>query len=70
MQILNLSTSAKPAMTKLQILFIEIVDRDIFQMTLKITLFTVDLQVKFLLKGFWQISHVDVCRLYAVYAPF
>ena len=41
-QILNLPTSAKPVMTKLQTLLIEIVDTDIFQMTLEFTLLTVD----------------------------
>ena len=36
------STSAKPVMTKLQNLFVTLVNMDIFQMTLKFSLFTVD----------------------------
>ena len=42
MEILNPSTSAKPVMTKLQNLFVALVNMDIFQMTLKLSLFTVD----------------------------
>ena len=42
---LNPSTSAKPVMTKLQYLLVASVNIDIFQMTLKFSLFTVDLQV-------------------------
>ena len=42
MQILNPSTSTKPIMTKLQNLFVALVSINIFQMTLKFTLFTVD----------------------------
>ena len=42
MEILNPSTSAKPVITKLQNLFVAIVTIDIFQMTLKESLFTVD----------------------------
>ena len=42
MQILNPSTSAKPFMTKLQNLFVVLINMDIFQMTLKFSLFTVD----------------------------
>ena len=36
------STSAKPVMTKLQTLFVALVNMDIIQMTLKLSLFTVD----------------------------
>ena len=42
MQILNPSTSAKPFIIKLQNLFVALVNMDIFQMTLKFSLFTVD----------------------------
>ena len=42
MQIINPSTSAKPFMTKLQILYVELVNMDIYQMTLKFSLFTID----------------------------
>ena len=42
MENLNPSTSAKPVMTKLQNLFIALVNMDIFQMTPKLSLFTVD----------------------------
>ena len=42
MHCLNPSTSAKPFMTKLQNLFVALVNIDIFQMTLKFSLFTVD----------------------------
>ena len=42
MEILNPSTSDKVVMSKLQILLIQIVDTDIFQMTLKISLFTIN----------------------------
>ena len=42
MQILNPSTSAKPVMTKLQNLFFALVNMDIFQVTLKFSLFTVE----------------------------
>ena len=38
----NPSTSAKPVMTKLQNLFVALVNMDNFQMTLKLSLFTVD----------------------------
>ena len=41
MQILNSSTSAKPAMTKFQTLFVSLVNMDIFQVTLKFSLFTI-----------------------------
>ena len=41
-EMLNPSTSAKPVMTKLQNLFVALVNMDIFQMTLKLRLFTVD----------------------------
>ena len=40
---LNPSTSAKPVMTKLQNLFIALINIDIIQMTLKLSLFSVDL---------------------------
>ena len=36
------ATSAKPVMTKLQNLFVGLVNMDIFQMTLKFSLFTDD----------------------------
>ena len=39
---LNPSTAAKPVMTKLQNLFVALVNMDTFQMTLKLSLFTVD----------------------------
>ena len=42
MKSLNPSTSAKPIMTKLQNLFIALVNMDIFQMTLKLNLFIED----------------------------
>ena len=42
MQIWNPPTSAKPAMTKLQNLFVALVKMDICQMTLKFSLLTVD----------------------------
>ena len=42
MQILNPSTSAKAVMTKLQNLFVALLNMDIFQMTLKFSLFTID----------------------------
>ena len=42
MEILNPSTSAKPIMTKLHNIFVALVNMDIFQMTLKLSLFTVD----------------------------
>ena len=42
-------------MTKLQNLFVVLLNMDIFQMTLKFSLFTVDQQVKFLLKHFEHI---------------
>ena len=38
----NPSTSAKPVMTKLQNVFVALVNMDTFQMTLKLSLFTVD----------------------------
>ena len=38
---LNPSTSVKPVMTKFQILFIALINMDIFQMTLKFSLFIV-----------------------------
>ena len=38
----NPSTSAKPDMTKLQNVFVALVNMDIFQMTLKLSLFTVN----------------------------
>ena len=38
----NPSTSAKTVMTKLQNLFVALVNMDIFQMTLTLSLFTVD----------------------------
>ena len=41
-EMLNPSTSAKPVMTTLQNLFVALVNMDIFQMTLKLRLFTVD----------------------------
>ena len=41
MIILNPSTSAKPLVTKLQNLFVALLNMDIFQMTLKFSLFTV-----------------------------
>ena len=41
-EMLNPSTSAKPVMTKLQNLFVALVNMDIFQMALKLRLFTVD----------------------------
>ena len=44
-QILNPSTSAKPVMTKLQTLLIEIGNTVFFPMTLKLSLFTVDEKV-------------------------
>ena len=42
MEILNPSTSAKPVMTKLQNLSVALVNMDTFQMTLKLSLFTVE----------------------------
>ena len=42
MEILNPPTSAKPVMTKLQNLLVALVNMDIFQMSLKLSLFTVD----------------------------
>ena len=42
MQILNPSTSAKPFMTKLQNLFVALVNMDVFHKTLKFSLFTID----------------------------
>ena len=42
MQALNLSASVKPFMTKLQNVFVALVNMDIFQMTLKFSLFIVD----------------------------
>ena len=42
MKSLNPSTSAKPVMTKLQNVLAALVNMDIFQMTLKLCLFTVD----------------------------
>ena len=42
MEILNPSTSVKAVMIKLQNLFIALVNMDIFQMTLKLSLLTVD----------------------------
>ena len=42
MEILNPSTSAKTVMTKLQNLFVALVNMDIFQMKLKLSLFTVE----------------------------
>ena len=36
------STSAKPFLTKIQNLFVALVNMDTFQMTLKLSLFTVD----------------------------
>ena len=42
MQILNPSTSAKSFMTKLQNLFAALVNMDIFQMTLEVSLSNVD----------------------------
>ena len=41
-KILNISTSAKPIMTKLQNLFVALVNMDNFQMALKLSLFTLD----------------------------
>ena len=41
-EILNPSTSAKLVMTKLQNLFVSLTNMYIFQMTLKLSLFTVD----------------------------
>ena len=38
----NPSTSAKPVTTKLQNLFVALVNKVIFQMTLKFSLFTID----------------------------
>ena len=42
MQIFNPSTSAKPVKTKLQNLFVALVNMDTFQMTLKFSLLTVE----------------------------
>ena len=42
MQILNPSTSGKLLTTKLQNLFVALVNMDVFQTTLKFSLFTVD----------------------------
>ena len=42
MEILNPLTSAKLVMTKLQNLFVALVNMDIFQVTLKLSLFTVN----------------------------
>ena len=42
MHILNKSTSGKPFMTKLQNLFVALVNMYIFQMKLKLSLFTID----------------------------
>ena len=70
MQILNPSTSAKPFMTKLQNLFPAFVNMDIFQMTLKLTFFTVDYQVQFLLKHCKYIFvYAECLQVYAVSAP-
>ena len=41
MEILNPSTSAKPVITKLQAVFVALVNMDIFQMTFKFSLFIV-----------------------------
>ena len=42
MHYLNLSTSAKPVMTKLQTLLIKLVDTEIFQLKPKLNLFIAD----------------------------
>ena len=42
MEMINPSTSAKSVMTKLQNLFVALVNVDIFQMMLKLSLFTVE----------------------------
>ena len=42
MQILNSSSSAKPVMNKLQDLFVALVHTDVCQVTMKLSLFTVD----------------------------
>ena len=44
MKSLNPSTSAKPVMPKLQNVFVALVNMDILQMTLKLSLFSVVLQ--------------------------
>ena len=53
-------------MAKLQNLFVALVNMDIFQMTLKFSLFTVDYQVNFLLKHcehiFVYADTQNVCR--------
>ena len=67
MEILNPSTSAKTVMTKLQNLFVALVNMDTFQMTLKLSLFTV-----FVLQHcehiFVYADMQNVCRCMQMYA--
>ena len=65
MKSLNPPTSAKPVMTKLQNLFVALVNMDTFQMTLKLRLFT----VKFLSNLCYNIVStllcLQTCRMFA-----
>ena len=65
MKSLNLSTFAKPVMTKLQNLFVALVNMDIFQMTLKFCLFTVDFQSNLCSNIVNTFVCMQTCRMFA-----
>ena len=72
MQISNPSASAKPAMTKLENLFVALVDMDIFEMTLKFSLLTVDYKCNFCYNVLGTFLCMWTCRMFAdvSVAPF
>ena len=73
MKSLNPSTSAKTVLAKLPNLCVALTNIDIFQMTQKLSLFTVDFGVV-CVKIFWAnfciCTHAECLQMYAVSAPF
>ena len=57
-------------MTKLQNVFVALVNMDIFQMALKLSLFTVDFWSNLYYKIVSTFSCMQTCRMYAVSVPF
>ena len=65
MEVLNPSTYAKLVMTKLQNLFVALVNMDIFQMTLKLSLFTVDFLCNLPYNIVSPFLCMQTCRMFA-----
>ena len=65
MKILNPSTSAKLVMTKLQNLFVALVNMDIFQLTLELSLFTEDFWRNLCYNIVSTFLCMQTCRMFA-----